>query len=84
MENYHIAGYAASVVNENQVVWHRNYGYAIMEENISVSDSTLFMIASISKTIVATAIMQLWEDGWFNLDDDINNYLPGCGEIYMP
>jgi CubicO group peptidase (beta-lactamase class C family) len=37
---------------------------------------TLFMIASVSKTITATALMQLYEQGKFKLDDDINRYLP--------
>ncbi len=34
------------------------------------------VIASISKTITATAVMQLWEQGLFELDDDVNDYLP--------
>jgi CubicO group peptidase (beta-lactamase class C family) len=33
-------------------------------------------IASISKTVTATAVMQLWEDGRVNLDQDINAHLP--------
>jgi CubicO group peptidase (beta-lactamase class C family) len=34
------------------------------------------MLASISKTITATALMQLYEQGYFDLDDPINDYLP--------
>ena len=33
-------------------------------------------IGSISKTVVATAVMQLWEKGKFQLDDDVNERLP--------
>ena len=33
------------------------------------------MIASVSKTVMATALMQLWEAGCFNLDDDVSAYL---------
>jgi CubicO group peptidase (beta-lactamase class C family) len=40
------------------------------------------MLASISKTITGTALMQLWEDGWFELDDPINDYLPFS--VYNP
>jgi CubicO group peptidase (beta-lactamase class C family) len=36
----------------------------------------LFELASVSKTVIATAVMQLWEDGQLDLDADINAYLP--------
>ena len=39
-------------------------------------DRTIQNIGSISKTVTATAAMQLWEKGKFELDDDINQYLP--------
>jgi len=41
-----------------------------------MTPNTLMNIGSISKTITATAIMQLWEEGEFQLDDNINNHLP--------
>jgi CubicO group peptidase (beta-lactamase class C family) len=41
-----------------------------------VTADTLFLIASVSKTIAATALMQLHDQGRFGLDDDINAYLP--------
>ncbi|MBK8567836.1 MAG: serine hydrolase [Saprospiraceae bacterium] len=34
------------------------------------------MLASVSKTITGVALFQLYEDGHFQLDDPINNYLP--------
>ncbi len=43
---------------------------------ILVTDSILFQIVSPSKLFVTTAILQLWEDGLFTLDNDINDYLP--------
>ena len=36
----------------------------------------MFILSSISKIVTATALMQLYEDGLFDLDDDIDNYLP--------
>ena len=35
----------------------------------------MFILSSISKTITATALLQLYEDGLINLDDNINDYL---------
>jgi len=53
-----------------------NYGHANIGQDIEPTDSTLFFLASVSKTVVAVALMQLWEDGRFGLDDNINLYLP--------
>lgn len=76
MEMYHIPGAAACIVKDGQVDWTGAYGYAIIEEDIETADTTLFLLASISKTFIAVAVMQLWEDGLFDLDDDIDDYLP--------
>jgi CubicO group peptidase (beta-lactamase class C family) len=75
MQVYCVPGVAACVVKGGEIIWTATYGYANIEQNIPVTDSTLFGLASVSKTVVATAVMQLCEDGYFALDDDINDYL---------
>jgi CubicO group peptidase (beta-lactamase class C family) len=76
MNNYHIPGVAALINTKDEgIIWKQNYGYADIALNKPVEDSTLFLMGSISKTIVATAIMQFWEADSFDLDDNINNYL---------
>jgi CubicO group peptidase (beta-lactamase class C family) len=72
---YHIPGVATWTSKNGQVIWQQCYGYANLEDSTAVYDTTSFALASISKTITATAIMQLWERGVFNLDEDINNHL---------
>jgi CubicO group peptidase (beta-lactamase class C family) len=47
-----------------------------VEPAVAVTDDTLFMLASISKTVTTVAVLQLWEQGRFGLDDDVNAYLP--------
>ena len=69
-------GLAAAIVKGNQLVWAKGFGWANRESNIPMSADTLMNIGSISKTITATAVMQLWEAGKFDLDDDINEFLP--------
>lgn len=71
-----ITGASAVFIENGEIIQNYQYGYADLENNISVSDETTFQIASISKTVTGTAIMQLYEQGYFDLDDDINNYLP--------
>jgi len=72
----HIPGVATSAIKNGQIVWSTGHGWANIEDSIEVTDTTLFMLASISKTITAAAVMQLWEHDSFDLDDDINEYLP--------
>lgn len=76
MAIYHIPGLSALITTkEDGIIWKQNYGYANIALNQPVEDSTLFLIASVSKTVVATAIMQFWEADSFDLDDNINDYL---------
>jgi len=76
MQTNHIPGLSASIVIDEEVVWQNSYGYANFEENKKVVNETLFKIASVSKTLTATCLMQLYEQEYFNLHDPINNYLP--------
>lgn len=76
MITHHLPGVSACAVKNGEIIWTGAYGYADISQNIEVTDSTLFMLASVSKTVTGTAFMQLYEDGLITLDDDINNYLP--------
>ncbi|HRG27965.1 MAG TPA: serine hydrolase domain-containing protein, partial [Chitinophagales bacterium] len=82
MENKHIPGVSAVIIKDEKLAWVGNYGVANLSTGQAVDTNTLFMLASISKTITATAIMQLYEDGYFELTDDINLHLPF--EIHHP
>ena len=76
MEGSLIPGISASIIKNNEVVWDFYGGYANIDDNILVSDETMFSLASVSKTVTATALMQLWEEGLFELDNDIDAFLP--------
>ena len=76
MQTKHIPGLSASIVIDEDVVWQNAYGYANIEENKKVNNQTLFKIASVSKTLTASCLMQLYEQDYFELNDPINNYLP--------
>ena len=66
MDTYHTAGLSGSIVKNGQVIWTRAYGYAYIEPPILLTDSTLFMLASVSKTVTAVALMQLYDQGEFD------------------
>ena len=82
MDYYKIPGLAASIIKDGEIYWTGAYGFANIADSNEVTDSTLFMLASVSKTVTSVAIMQLWEEGLSELDDDINNYLPF--EVHNP
>ena len=79
-----IPGITSLIYKNGQVIWDNNYGYKNLQLQTPVDDSTYFHIGSISKTFVATSIMQLWQAGMINLDNDINNYLPAGFSVRNP
>ncbi len=79
-----IPGIASLIIKDNKVIWNKNYGYRNLEFQLPVEDSTFFLIGSISKTILATAVMQLWENGKIELEGNINDYLPNGFKVVNP
>lgn len=72
---YNVAGMTVFITKGNSSVFAGNYGYSDILRNLPVNDSTVFRIASISKTVTAAAMMKLYEQGLVDLDADISNYL---------
>lgn len=76
MTDYNIPGVAAFIVKDSQIVWSGMYRFANIEAGTEVADTTIFLLASISKTVVAVAAMQLWENGFLDIDANVNSFLP--------
>ena len=75
IEKYGAVGISVAVVKNEQIVYVRSYGLKNREDSLTLHPNDLFRIASVSKTFVATAIMQLVEKGMLSLDDDVNKFL---------
>ena len=75
LETHNIPGLAACVMKNGAIVWEGAYGFTDLDNNIAVNSQTLFTIASLSKLVASTAIMQLEESGQLELDEDVDNYL---------
>lgn len=69
-------GLSAAIVAGDTVVWAQGFGMADLEQNAPARPESVYRIASISKPIAATAVMQLVERGLVSLDDPIQRYLP--------
>ncbi|MFA4853283.1 MAG: serine hydrolase, partial [Bacteroidales bacterium] len=75
LTNRRLMGLSTLAVCNDSIIYLGNVGTADYTRNIPVTDSTLYRIASISKTVTATALMTLYDQGLFSLDDDIGNIL---------
>ncbi|MCF8277619.1 MAG: serine hydrolase [Flavobacteriales bacterium] len=76
MQSENAPGMSTLIVKGGEIVWVESYGFADVENAVPVADSTVFMLASVSKVFTGTALMQLHQSGVIDLDLDINNYLP--------
>ena len=63
------------VIDSNYSMWYNGYGFSKFLARQKPTKDTIYLIASISKTVAATALMQLYEKGLFCLDDDVNDFL---------
>lgn len=76
MEIFHVPGLSACIIKGDSVAWNNNYGFMDLEDSIPVSDSTLFNVFSIGKSITSACIMQLWDKQLLGLDQNVNDFLP--------
>ena len=75
-EKLDVAGMAVAIVNDNEVAEFYSYGYMDIANKKEITSDTIFLMASISKTVTGTAVMQLSDRGLIDIDEDINSYLP--------
>jgi serine beta-lactamase-like protein LACTB len=84
MASTHIPGLSVAVVENGEYKWAGGYGFADLENNVPASEHTLFRLASISKSLTATAALQLWERGKLDLDAPVQKYCPSFPEKPWP
>jgi len=72
----HMSALSAAIIKDDKCIWAKGFGLYDIENNKENDEKTIFLVASISKTFAATALMQLYENGYFELEDDVSDYLP--------
>jgi CubicO group peptidase (beta-lactamase class C family) len=76
LKQYHIPGMVVAIVHDGELVVAKGYGYADVERQVPFDpDSTVMRIASVSKLITGTAVMQLVDRGVLDMHQDVNTYL---------
>ncbi len=79
-----IPGLSVAVALDGEVRLANGYGLADVENNVPAKATTLYRLGSISKTLTATAVMQLAERERLDLEAPIQRYVPGFPEKPWP
>lgn len=74
-EKYDIVGLSAACLRDGAVIWETHQGLADIVRDVPVTADTKYRVASISKVVTATALMQFHEKAKFSLDDDVSPLL---------
>ncbi len=72
----HMPSLSACIIKNNSIYWSQAFGESDRETPKDATLESIYMVASISKSICAVAVMQLLEEKLIeSLDDDVNKYL---------
>jgi CubicO group peptidase (beta-lactamase class C family) len=77
-------GVSVAVLMDGSVRYANGFGLADLENSVPATADTVYRLASISKPITATAVMQLVEQGRIELDAPLRRYVPGFPEKEWP
>ena len=75
MDLQNIPALSMLIFEKDNILYENYLGEANIQQGVSLENNHLFLLASISKVVTGTALLQLEEDGLFSLDDNINDHL---------
>ncbi|WP_207428308.1 serine hydrolase [Pedobacter sp. SYSU D00535] len=82
MDKQHIFGLSLAIVKNGKLLMAKGYGLADIENNISASEETVYKIGSVSKQMVAAAIMLLMQEGKLELSDSLPKFFKNAPESW--
>ncbi len=77
LEEAKVPSIAVAIVKDGKIVWEDAFGWADVERRIPATAHTAYSLASMTKPITATAVMNLAEAGRLDLDAPIERFLGG-------
>ena len=84
MTRTRVPGLSACVVEAGDIVWCVAHGWADLENERPVLVETPFLLASVSKLVTATLVMQRRDQGDFSLDEAIDGGMPFSAKPHPP
>ena len=76
MQKWEAPGVAVVIVKDGQILYEKTFGILETGKNKTINEHTIFPIASLTKTFLATLIAQLVDEGKLKWDDLVIKYLP--------
>ena len=76
-----LPGLLVAVMRRGELAFAETYGKADVERNTPVRPDTIYRIYSMTKPLTSTAIMMLYEEGRFQLDDPISKFIPAFSPL---
>lgn len=76
-----IAGISTMIARRGQIVYTDQIGYLDKEAGTPLCADAIFRIYSMTKPIICTALMTLYEQGKFQLFDPVSKYIPAFGQV---
>lgn len=76
IDSQYIAGGVALVARDGKIAWYEAVGFSDRVKQDSLRKDDIFRIASMTKPITTTAIMQLFEQGKLDTSDPVSKYIP--------
>lgn len=75
IDKSYLSGVVVLVARNGKIVYHKGFGYDDITTKTAMSKDAIFRIASQTKAITSVAVMMLYEEGKFLLDDPISKYI---------
>lgn len=75
MAKFNTQGLSIAIVDDQQIIWMRGFGFADTAGNKPATAQTVYRIGSISKLFTATEVMKLAETGKLDIDQPLNAYI---------
>ena len=77
----HYAAISMMVARHGKLVKSSRYGYQTLESRAPLREDAIFRIASMTKPIIAAAMMMLYEEGKWQLDDAVTQFIPEFADL---
>ncbi len=71
-----VNGSAVLIARHGKIVFYKAHGYNDADTKAPLDKTGIFRIASQTKAVTVTAVMMLWEEGKFSLDDPVSKFIP--------
>lgn len=78
----HCPGLSVALAQGNRVVYSKALGWADLEQRVPLRVESVHRLASVSKLVTATIVMDLVESGRLGLDTPVRTYLPELPASY--